>query len=46
MGWMLREAWKKIPERVENFLKENNLPKITVSYATEILRKKRARGDA
>ncbi|MDR1072036.1 MAG: DNA alkylation repair protein [Rickettsiales bacterium] len=40
MGWMLREAWKKTPASVEDFLAKNDLPKITVSYATELQRKK------
>jgi 3-methyladenine DNA glycosylase AlkD len=39
MGWMLREAWKRIPQPVEQFLASRSLPKITISYATEIIRR-------
>jgi 3-methyladenine DNA glycosylase AlkD len=39
MGWMLREAWKKIPSETEAFLSGHNLPRITISYATERMRK-------
>jgi len=37
VGWMLREAWKKEPERVEDFLKQhyNRLPRTTLRYAIE-----------
>ncbi len=37
MGWMLREAWKKIPARTEEYLEINSarLPKITIRYARE-----------
>ncbi|MDR0367300.1 MAG: DNA alkylation repair protein [Rickettsiales bacterium] len=36
-GWLLREAWKADPRRVEKFLRENALalPRITMSYACE-----------
>jgi 3-methyladenine DNA glycosylase AlkD len=37
VGWMLREAWKKEPEQVENFLKEyyQDVPRTTLRYAIE-----------
>ena len=37
MGWMLREAWKKIPAEVEKFLLNNSLPKTTIRYAKELM---------
>lgn len=37
-GWALREAWKKEPKLIENFLlKEKGLPRTTVRYAIERL---------
>jgi 3-methyladenine DNA glycosylase AlkD len=37
MGWMLREGWKKDPERIENFLQENYLqiPRTALRYTIE-----------
>lgn len=37
VGWMLREAWKKDPKIVENFLQDNYkyLPRTTLRYAIE-----------
>ncbi len=37
VGWMLRESWKKQPERVEDFLKRqyDRLPRTTLRYAIE-----------
>lgn len=36
-GWMLREAWKKQPKRVEDFLKKNyqNIPRTVLRYTIE-----------
>lgn len=41
-GWMLREVGKKDKELLVEFLKKykNNLPRITISYAKELLAKK------
>jgi 3-methyladenine DNA glycosylase AlkD len=37
VGWTLREAWKKQPKEVENFLKDNylQLPRTTLRYTIE-----------
>jgi 3-methyladenine DNA glycosylase AlkD len=36
-GWLLREAWKKSPKEVENFLLEwkDRAPRVIIRYATE-----------
>lgn len=45
VGWMLREAWKKDAQRVENFLKDNyvDLPRTTLRYAIERMEEKKRR---
>jgi 3-methyladenine DNA glycosylase AlkD len=37
VGWTLREAWKKSPQKVEQFTKDNytQLPRTTLRYAIE-----------
>lgn len=37
VGWLLREAWKKSPEKVENFLLQwkDQAPRLIIQYATE-----------
>lgn len=37
VGWLLREAWKKVPKPVEAFLKEwkDTAPRVIIQYATE-----------
>jgi 3-methyladenine DNA glycosylase AlkD len=37
VGWTLREAWKKQPQEVENFLKDNytQIPRTTLRYTIE-----------
>lgn len=37
VGWMLREAWKKRPEKVERFLMKNynKIPRTTLRYSIE-----------
>lgn len=49
-GWLLREAWKKSPKKVEKFLLEwkDRAPRLIIQYATEkidkVKRKKFRRG--
>lgn len=42
-GWLLREAWKKSPEKVEDFLLQwkDRAPRLIVQYATEKIDKKK-----
>ena len=37
VGWMLREAWKKSPEKIEKFIVDNydKMPRTTLRYAIE-----------
>lgn len=43
VGWMLREAWKKDTEKVEDFLMKNynKLPRTTLRYAIERMEEKK-----
>ncbi len=43
VGWMLREAWKKDHEKVENFLIKNykKLPRTTLRYAIERMKEQK-----
>ena len=42
-GWLLREAWKKSPKKVEDFLLcwKDQAPRLIVQYATEKIDKKK-----
>jgi 3-methyladenine DNA glycosylase AlkD len=43
VGWLLREAWKKSPERVEDFLLKwkDQAPRLIIQYATERIDKEK-----
>jgi 3-methyladenine DNA glycosylase AlkD len=43
VGWLLREAWKKSPERVEDFLFKwkDQAPRLIIQYATERIDKEK-----
>jgi 3-methyladenine DNA glycosylase AlkD len=51
VGWLLREAWKKSPQKVEDFLYKwkDQAPRLVIQYATEKIdkekRKKFRRGE-
>ena len=42
-GWLLREAWKKSPQKVEDFLLEwkDQAPRLIIQYATEKIDKEK-----
>ncbi|MCR4284565.1 MAG: DNA alkylation repair protein [archaeon] len=46
IGWMLREAWKKKPKKVEDFIIGNykSLPRTTLRYAIERMPEDKRRG--
>jgi 3-methyladenine DNA glycosylase AlkD len=43
VGWLLREAWKKSPEKVEDFLLKwkDQAPRLIIQYATEKIDKEK-----
>jgi 3-methyladenine DNA glycosylase AlkD len=43
VGWLLREAWKKSPEKVEDFLLQwkDQAPRLIIQYATEKIDKEK-----
>ena len=43
VGWLLREAWKKSPQKVEDFLYrwKDQAPRLIIQYATEKIDKKK-----
>ena len=49
-GWMLREAWKKDPQKTDSFLKKNysHMPRVMLRYAIEkhpeVIRRKYLKG--
>ena len=44
-GWLLREAWKKSPKKVEDFLLKwkDQAPRLIIQYATEKIDKEKRR---
>jgi 3-methyladenine DNA glycosylase AlkD len=45
VGWLLRETWKKSPQKVEDFLYEwkDQAPRLIIQYATEKIDKEKRR---
>jgi 3-methyladenine DNA glycosylase AlkD len=45
VGWLLREAWKKSPQKVEDFLYQwkDRAPRLVIQYATEKIDKEKRR---
>ncbi|MFQ6003544.1 MAG: DNA alkylation repair protein, partial [Candidatus Zixiibacteriota bacterium] len=43
VGWLLREAWKRSPRKVENFLYQwkGQAPRLIIQYATEKIDKEK-----